>query len=264
MTPVARFFVLAFALTWGPQLPALLALWGALPGPPERFLPLAGLGAFGPMLAAILVARAEPGGVRALFRPLGAWRVAPHWYPIALGLSGGVYIAALAVYRLLGGHDVGPWVYPPADAQRLVAMAVFPLGEEIGWRGFAQPRLQRAYGPLRASVIVGVLWGAWHLPMFALAGITAPSVLAGLVPFFVAGSVAFTWIYNRTGGSLLLAVIAHVGAHLSNPHRVLPGQTTPFILQTLGFCALALVLVAWPGALRCEPAPPAAPEPARP
>ncbi len=243
--PTAFFFVAAFALTWLPQLPALLALWGVLPGPFERYMPLGGLGAFGPMVAAILAARRESGrdGVRALFRPLKTWRVGALWYPTALLLSGAILVAALAVYRALGGHYTGPWVYPPSDAQRLVAMVVFPIGEEIGWRGFALPRLQRRYGPLLASVVVGLAWGLWHGPMLALAGITDPLTLVTMVPFFLAGSVVFTWVYNRTRGSLLIAVLLHMGTHLSNSHRSLPGDATPALLHTVGFCVVALVLV---------------------
>ncbi len=239
------FFVAAFALTWLPQLPALLALWGVLPGPFERYLPLGGLGAFGPMFAAILAARRESGreGVRALFRPLKTGRVGPGWYLAAPLLSGAIFVAAMAVYRALGGHHAGPWIYPPTDAQRLVAMVVFPFGEEVGWRGFALPRLQRRYGPLAASVVVGLAWGFWHAPMFALAGITDPLTLATMVPFFVAGSVVFTWVYNRTGGSLLIAVLLHMGAHINNSHRSLPGDVTPSLLHTAGYCVVALALV---------------------
>lgn len=239
------FFVAAFAFTWLPQLPSLLALWGVLPGPPERFLPLAGLGAFGPMLAAIYAARRESGreGVKALFRPLRAWRVGPVWYVLAPLLSGAIFVASAAVYRLLGGRFDGPWVYLPTEAPRLVALVVFPIGEELGWRGFAQPRLQRRYGPLAASAVIGLAWALWHGPMFALAGVGGPLVLATLVPFFVAGSVVFAWAYNRAGGSVWMAVLLHVGAHLNNTNRSLPGDATPLLLHTAGYCAVALALV---------------------
>lgn len=239
------FFLAAFAFTWGPQLPSLLALWGVLPGPPERFLPLAGLGAFGPMLAAIVAAYRESGkeGVRALFRPLPGWRVSPVWYALAPLLSGAIFIASAAVYRLLGGRFDGPWVYLPTEAPRLVALVAFPIGEELGWRGYAQPRLQRRYGPLAASAVIGVAWALWHGPMFALSGVGGPLVLAAMLPFFVAGSVVFAWGYNRAGGSAWMAVLLHVGAHLNNTNRSLPGDVRPLLLHTAGYCAVALALV---------------------
>lgn len=240
------FFVATYLITWGLQLPSLLALWGVLPGPPERFLRLMGLSAFGPMFGAMVASRVGAGGdgVRALFRPLGVWRVSPVWYLAALLGPGALFVAARAVYVLLGGHDAGPWLYPPVEPERVIAAVVFSLGEEVGWRGFALPRLQDRYGAVRASAILGVLWACWHLPMFLLSGLTVGTLVA-LIPFFIAGSVVFTWIYNRTGASLLLAVLTHVGAHLNNTHRALPAHTTPAVLHTAGYLVAALALIAY-------------------
>ena len=242
---IALYFAAAFGLTWLCQLPALLATYGLLAGPAERYLPLNGLGAFGPLLAAVLVARGEPerGGVRGLFRSLGAWRVHPAWYLVALLGPGALFVVGKAVYTLLGGRDAGPWLYLPVEPERLVAMVVFPLGEEIGWRGYALPRMQERCGPIRASVALGALWALWHLFMFQIVGASLGTLVA-LVPFFVAGSVAFTWVYNRTGGSLLLAVVAHAGAHLNNTNRPLPDDVTPSVIHTAAFAVAALALVA--------------------
>jgi len=239
------FFVAAFGLTWLCQLPALLASLGLLAGPFEKYLPLAGLGAFGPLAAAVLVARGEPerGGVRGLFRPLGVWRVHPVWYLVALLGPGALYVAARAVFVLLGGQHPGPWLYLPLAPEQMVAMVAFPLGEEMGWRGYALPRMQDRLGPLRASVVLGVLWALWHLFMFQIVGISFGVLLASL-PLFVAGSVAYTWLYNRTSASLLLVVLAHAGAHLNNTQRTLPADATPLALHTAAYVALALVLIA--------------------
>jgi membrane protease YdiL (CAAX protease family) len=239
------FFVAAFAITWLLQLPAVLAQRGVVAGPVERYMPLAGLGTFGPLIAAVLASRREAGGagVRALFRALGPRGVGAGWYLVALGLPAATYTVGAAAVSLLGGVDVGPWLYPPSNGQRIAGMLMVPLVEEVGWRGFALPRLQARRGALGASLIIGVLWAVWHGPMLLLAGISAPSTFALMLPFFVCGSVVFTWIYDRTRGGLLFAVLAHMGAHLNNSHAPLPGDVTPLRIHTVVYAVLAVALV---------------------
>jgi membrane protease YdiL (CAAX protease family) len=239
------FVATTFGVTWLLQLPAVLAKTGVVAGPPERFMPLVGLGGFGPLLAAVLVSRFESGraGVRALFRPLCTWRVGAAWYLVALGLLAATYIAGTAVYRLFGGAASGPWLYPPENAQQVAAMILFPVAEEPGWRGFALPRLQQRYGALSASLRVGGIWALWHTMMFVLQG-ASPGTFTLMVVNIMAGSVVFSWLYNRTRGSLLLAILLHVGAHLNNPTHALPAKVTPFVIYTvaLGVVACGLVI----------------------
>jgi membrane protease YdiL (CAAX protease family) len=239
------FVLTTLAITWTLQLPGVLARHGVIPGPFERYLLPLGLGALGPLLAAVLVVRREQGaaGVRALVRPLATRGVAAPWYLVALALPGALLVAGFAVYAVLAGRAPTRWVYPPSDAPSVVAAVVFPLGEEVGWRGLALPRLQDRYGALRGSLLVGVAWAVWHLPMFDIAGQT-PALVALSVPFFLAGSVVFTWMYNRTRGSLLIAVLLHVGAHLTNSNKPLPADATPAVVHTLAFVVAAALLVA--------------------
>jgi membrane protease YdiL (CAAX protease family) len=236
----ALYFVLAFAVTWGLQLPALLAHEGLIAGPPERYMALVGLGGFGPMVAAMIVARVDGTGLKALFRPLGTWRVGVSWYLAALLLPGGIFVVAAAVWNALGHAE--PVLYPPVNAAFLAAAIVFPFGEEVGWRGFALPRLSKSAGPLAASVILGGLWTLWHVPMLTLQGVR-PALYLVFVPFMVAGSILFTWIYGHTRGSLLLAVLTHVGAHLNNPGHAMPARYTPIVIHTVAYLVLAVVLL---------------------
>jgi len=166
------------------------------------------------------------------------------FYVLALFLPGALLTAGLATTELLGGRDVGPWFYPPHDAQRIVAMLIIPFAEELGWRGFALPRLLARYGSLRANVLLGAVWATWHVPMLLLAGVSM-DLLPLMLVFFVAGSVVFGWFYERTGGSLLVVVLAHAGAHLNNSHLALPASATPLFVHTAAYvaCAVGLVLL---------------------
>jgi membrane protease YdiL (CAAX protease family) len=201
---------------------------------------LVGLGAFGPMAAAMIASSLDGTGIKALLRPLATWRVGARWYVIALLVPGLIFVVVAGVYDLLGHAE--PLLYPPNSAAFVAAAVVFPVGEEIGWRGYALPRLRDRWGPLAASVVIGVLWTLRHVPMLALQGVS-PALYVVFVPFLVGGSVLFTWIYQHTRGSLLLAVLAHVGAHLNNPGHALPGRSTPMILHTAAYVLLALALV---------------------
>jgi membrane protease YdiL (CAAX protease family) len=234
------YFVLAFAITWGLQLPALLAHEGIIDGPAERYMSLVGLGAFGPMVAAMIASRVEGTGIKALFRPLGTWRVAVRWYLAALLLPGAIFVVAAAAWNAMGHAE--PLVYPPDTAAFVAAAVVFPFGEEIGWRGFALPRLTERMGPLAASAVIGVLWTFWHVPMLALQDVN-PLLYCAFVPFMVGGSVLFTWIYRHTRGSLLLAFLTHVGAHLNNPGHAMPARYTPLVIHAVAYVVLAFALV---------------------
>ncbi len=161
------FFVITLGFTWLLQLPAVLAKFGIVSGPPQRFLPLMGLGAFGPLVAAVIASRMETGG--AGVRPLLGLREHPVptvWYIVAPCVFGVIYVAGASVYRLCGGATAVPWLYPPENGDQLIALIMFPLVEEPGWRGFALPRLQRGCGALKASLLLGVLWALWHTMMF--------------------------------------------------------------------------------------------------
>jgi membrane protease YdiL (CAAX protease family) len=238
---LSTFFLLTFAITWGLQFPAALAHVGILPGGADQYGALVGVGLFGPIIAATVAAHREGGraAVRALFGQLRNWNAAPFWYPIALLLPGAVLALGLALSDPLVDR---PWFYPPNTAPTLAALVLLPFIEEIGWRGFAQPRLMQKYGALGASAVLGFVWALWHTMMFVLQGFT-PAMFALSVPFFIGGSIVFTWIYLRPGGGLPLVILMHAGAHLSNAHQSLPGDIAPFIAQTVGYCLLAAMIV---------------------
>ncbi len=219
------YFVGAYALTWLFWVPAALMGHGMLALPVPGFALLI-LGGLGPMLAAILVSAYESGtsGIRSLFGQLLRWRVALGWYLMALVGIATLELAAVPMRLASGG---------PVDGGALMgALAVAPfhflfvallgggLDEEMGWRGYALPRLQRRLGPLAANLLLGVLWACWHLPLFFVPGsFMADTPFALYVVSTTALSFLISWIYNGTGGSLLLAILAHTVSDVADNLR---------------------------------------------
>ncbi|MFC7135547.1 type II CAAX prenyl endopeptidase Rce1 family protein [Halobaculum litoreum] len=215
--PLGAFFVLTYAFTW--------ALWIPLVGPLQGLLTfdvplwaLAGLllGAFGPTVAAVAVLWLSDGrgAVRDLLARFGKWRVGWRWYAVAVLVWPAVFGATYAGYTLIRSVPVSvtpallatlPLVYVVRFA---LAVPTGPLAEEAGWRGFALPELQARHGPLVASLVVGLAWALWHLPMFFVPGVALPATGTGdpvaillYVVRTVGISIVFTWAYNGTGGA---------------------------------------------------------------
>lgn len=245
MTPqrsgTLSFFLLTFAITWGLQLPGVFAQRGWLPGAPAVYMPLAGLGIFGPLLAASMLTARQGGkpALKALYSRLLRWRVHPVWYVVALIVPGALLSGLLAVLNLAGRH--GPIGYFPA-LSAVVFGVVISVVEEVGWRGYALPRLQERWGAFAAGSSIGVFWYLWHIPMFLGLGVPLNLVFVMLL-HFIGASLLFTSIYNRTGGSLLLAVAAHLGAHLNNSHKALPEEVVPLVAHAIVYATLGLSLM---------------------
>jgi len=119
-----------------------------------------------------------------------------------------------------------------------------PLGEELGWRGYALPRLMVGRSALSAAVILGLIWGAWHLPAFFMSGM--PQSRIAIVPFMigsVAVSILMTWVYNSTGGSVLMTILMHLMFNVST------GQADAFLrlISIVSVSATAIIIVAVEG-----------------
>lgn len=150
----APFFLLTFALTWGLQIPGVLAQRGLPPGDAGAYMPLAGVGILGPLVAATVMSHREGGRatVMALFGGVLKWRVRPRWYAAALLLPGALLMGGLFVLNLAGRQ--GPTGYFPAPGAVAFAIVV-SVAEEIGWRGYARPRLQARWGVFGAAALLG-------------------------------------------------------------------------------------------------------------
>ena len=212
------FLGLAFALSWAIEIPLALQARDVVQlGLPDALHYLA---SFGPMLAALLVARVGGGGaLRRLLGGLARWRVAPRYALFAVGAPLALFALAGLVSALLGaapdlGHLGEVDGLPNLGALGALALwlATFGVGEELGWRGFALPRLQASLTAWRATLVLGVAWAAWHLPAFFYRPTYRAMGPAGFVAFSVsilAASVVFTWLFNATGGSVLVVALFH-------------------------------------------------------
>src|SRR5712691_5171615 len=237
---LVKFFVLTYAGMWACFISVAAA---AIPAGSPLGVVLVHLGAFAPSLVALwLTARAEGGaGIRTLLARVLQWRVAGPRYLFAIGYTPTIKLTVALVHRVA----TGAWPGLGTDPWYVIPMAIafstpFQAGEEIGWRGYALPRLAARFGLARASILLGLIWACWHLPQFFI-----PEADTYGQSFFVyalqvtALSVAMAWLYARTHGSLLLVMLLHAAVNNSKdivPSAV-PGATTTF--------GLSASLVAW-------------------
>jgi membrane protease YdiL (CAAX protease family) len=208
--------LLVLAMIFG-TIPSLAVAAGRLPPAASQ------LGALSSSLAAIVlvVLEGRKGGLRELLGRFLIWRVGLQWWAIALLFAIIPSVAALYLFNLLGGPPVDWSGLPPLYT--VVPMFIFltlaaGIGEEFGWRGFLLPRLQTRHNALVSGLIVGVVWAIWHIPLFFIKGTSQYNMQLqdGLLPvilgysiFVIVSSIQFTWVFNNTKGSVLLAAIMH-------------------------------------------------------
>lgn len=262
--PLIVFFALAYLISWGLSF---FAVRGLLPFEmPAALATLAGfLYHFGPAAAAIIVAAGVAGrtGLRELLGSLLQWRVAWYWYALVAA-----YPVALQLVSIWIGARFGvepPSFFNPAaaglpDGNPLVmgvmvffsTLVLTGLAGEIGWRGFALPVLQRNYTPLAASLVIALLWAPWHYNPLGVSGIR-PFVPWHVVSVFEM-SILLTFLYNSTGGNLLMVVLFRSFAIFSDwlapTNPLTGGDVLTMSIQTLLNLAVAVIVVVVFGAGR--------------
>ena len=205
---LAAFFLLAFVIGWPALIPLLLnprgPSWSA-------FIYL-----FSPAISACIVAGAANGraGVRSIFGRYLLWRFPVRWYLLALLFVPAVFLVAILIFS--AGFARSLWTNSPLYfvAASFLYLMFITSGEEIGWRGFALPRVQAAIpNPWLASIALGLIWGAWHLPEYFAPGITNIPLLPFLV-MIASLSTVYTVLFNHTQGSLFLAVLLHASTDI--------------------------------------------------
>ena len=195
---------------------------GLVPSDSALFL----IAAFSASLAGIILTAivSGKGGLRELFGRLLIWRAGIGWWAFALFALGLMFLGGMVLAALFSGSALNLsfaqplYMFIPLLVIRTLTDS--GLGEELGWRGFLLPRLQARYSALVASIIVGIVWGLWHWPLFLMEGLppyyefgqmvgVIPGILALVFFLTVPWSILFTWMYNNTKGSLLLACVFH-------------------------------------------------------
>lgn len=255
--PLISFFVIAYVLAWLIEVPLALSANGILPRVPRLVFAIAiPVATFAPAASAFIVTGLTEGkvGVARLLRRCVRWRVGIQWYlfiligiPIIIILGTIVVPGAVAYFR--------PVIGPLLAAYPLAFVVTFflggPLGEEPGWRGFALPRLQSRVGPLRGSLILGVLWALWHFPLF-WSGVWTPPTIPNMVMFIVmitGLTIIMTWVFNHARGSVLITMLMHASFNTFANKIAAPLFPAPIFNEygllpvMIGFTVTALVLI---------------------
>ena len=204
--PVAAYALLAYAISWTLWTPHVLGGGGPF------VVTLYFVGALGPAASALILSRVIGAPIGPWARQIVKWRVPARYYVYALGIPALLFTIVNIELALAGqGVDLGLLGERlPAYAGTFLLVVTIGGGfEEPGWRGFALPRLEASHTPVRATFILGIVWGIWHLPLYGLAFV-GPIIFV----FF------YTWLYNRTG-SVLLCILLHASFTPALDHLVL-------------------------------------------
>jgi membrane protease YdiL (CAAX protease family) len=251
------FFVAVFAWTWG-----LAALFVMAPdwvetsfGPISATQPLFILAVYAPsLLSLVLTAVFEGGaGLRNLLARLNPLR-APLWWFVVIPVAFVIIALVPGLVAWVIGRGEAPafagWAFVGSALTVMFLAEPGPLGEELGWRGFALPRMHTIWSPRKASLILGVIWAVWHLPAFFISG--SPQQALAL-PFFIAGAISISvmasWLFVNTAGSVLLSMLLH---RMANGANDITGVT--FETYAVGTMVVAALLLAFGGLQKPAPA----------
>ena len=248
--------ILTFGISWALWIPC------ALSGQDSRstiwIIPSL-LGGFGPSVAGIVMTyRSSDKQARADFwrRTFGFGRIGVGGYLFALLVFPAACAASILVESLITGKTPALPALSNIAANPFLLVQMLVIGvflgafsEELGWRGYALDRLQARWKPLASALVLGVIWWAWHLPLFFIRGTTQQRWGFGTAYFFlffvwvISLSVLMTWLYNTNGRSILVAILAHFVSNFTLG-LILPISAAGFLLLAIFLAVAAIVVMA--------------------
>jgi membrane protease YdiL (CAAX protease family) len=254
---IVEWVLLLFALTLLGALPLLvqgLNLSKVSSSTPHLAVVMTGmlLISCAPTLAALLVTGlySGAGGICCLTRQMRIWRVHVLWYVIALVMPLVLLLAAEAFSAFLHASAPSHWMILPAfSGPGGLYFVIFGslFAEEPGWRGFGQPILQTHFGALAASILIGLLWSTWHLWYVIIPGanVTGIDAVATYVRL-TSSAIIYAWMYNSTNGSLLIAMLAHLGHNLAASIMPTgPDGGRQHLMVALNYLVVAIGVILW-------------------
>jgi uncharacterized protein len=277
--PLLSYFALTFAISWGAILLAVGLGPGGFSATPQQLqkaIPYAvpamvlGPAVAGILLTGLLYGRA---GLRQFRSRLLKWRVGARWYAVAL-LTAPFVFAVVFVPLSLISPEFFPRIFITSDKTSVLLIGIAAglvagIFEELGWTGFAIPRMRLRYGVLATGLCVGVLWGAWHLLQgYWASGVTsgeislalwlANAVVGSLVGSLVAYRVLMVWVYDHTGGSLPVAMLMHLSLTFFTiivfpPSAVMANLISGYAYTAVLWVVVAAIAVAQGGHLTRQP-----------
>lgn len=240
-SPLIAYFVFVFGIEWllffalSEYLPPMIALL---------------IGSWLPNIIGVFITGTASGrkGLREMFSKIMLWRIHFKWYLIATILPILLTFLSIWLYELMG--NVAPVYAPGGQIPLILVISIFTgaMGEELGWRGTALPRLQARRNALTSSLVLGILWGLYHLPSFLMSGL--PLEDAPLIPFMLCAlglTFLVTWSFNHTRGSLIIVFLYHFAFNfMLNATGV---TNDPALLWILGVVSIvvasAIVIFDW-------------------
>ena len=242
------FVFLTYILTWSVEIPMALIKHGHIAiNFPKGLQTICTLS---PGIVAILLTAIYFGknGLRSLFKAIVKWRVKFRWYIIIVILVIALCGLSLQIFNWIAGQSFKPDEPYNFVFYFILILPLSALWEEIGWRGFLLPVLQEKYTALKASFIVGFIWGLWHLPIYlALNPYGDKTIIFFLIMFIgcFALSIIATWLFNSTKGSLLICILFHNAINTSAAYfygNLKGAELRPLIILVVLLIASAIII----------------------